>query len=85
LIHDRLIEARELIAVINDVIKQKIVRMRSLPSAASACLTLSGYEGAKVIHLKELTNGLVTHRDWYDNCVAGDGARLPFTLALAAS
>jgi hypothetical protein len=45
LIHDRLIEARELIAVINAVIKQKIVRMRSLPSAASACLTLSGDEG----------------------------------------
>jgi hypothetical protein len=36
---------RELIAVINAVIKQKIVRMRSLPSAASACLTLSGDEG----------------------------------------
>jgi hypothetical protein len=45
LIHDRLIEACELIAVINAVIKQKIVRMRSLPSAASACLTLSGDEG----------------------------------------
>jgi hypothetical protein len=44
LIHDR-VEARELIAVINAVIEQKIGRMRSLPSAASACLTLSGDEG----------------------------------------
>jgi hypothetical protein len=41
--------------------------------------------GAKVIHLKELTDGLVTCRDWHDNCVADDRAGLPFTLAPAAS